>query len=112
MDAKREGKHMAKEGGVLRPREISDLKEKMLLCAHFMLENLSVRSPHEDLYAYEILRVADPRLRRRPKFGKRTHADCVRALLHVFGMPLHGFIAPKKVLQSHSAFITSVPLAF
>ena len=98
-------------GGVLRPHEISDLKEKMLLCAHFMLENLSERFPHEDLYVYEILRVVDPRLRRRPKLGKRTHADCVRALLHVFEIPLHGFIEPKKVLQSHGAFITSVSAA-
>ena len=79
-------------GGVLNNTAIAEMKEQMLLCVYFMQENLTERFPETDLYVYKLLRVVDPRLRKRPKLGKLTHGECVKGLLHIFEVPLHGFV--------------------
>jgi len=94
-------------GGVLNNTARAEIKEQMLLCVHFMQENLTERFPEADLYVYKLLRVVDPRLRKRPKLGKLTHGECAKGLLHIFEVPLHGFVNEKKVLASHSAFMCS-----
>ena len=94
-------------GGVLGRSKVLALKMKMYLCAHYMLENLGERFPNEDLKVYELLRVVDPRLRRRPRLSEKTHADCVKDLLHVFEIPLNGVVDPTKVIRSHAAFMSS-----
>ena len=94
-------------GGVLNNTARAEIKEQMLLCVHFMQENLTERFPETDLHVYKLLRVVDPRLRKRPKLGKLTHGECAKGLLHIFEVPLHGFVNEKKVLASHSAFMCS-----
>ena len=98
-------------GGVLNGTKVLELKLKMFLCVHFMLENLDLRFPKEDLYVYKLLRVVDPRLRRRLKLGGMTHGECVKHLLHIFEVPLYGFVDAKKVLQSHTVFLASPAVA-
>ena len=108
----RTGKYnYGENGGVLNNTAIADVKTQMLLCVHFMLENLCERFPETDLYVYKLLRVVDPRLRRRPKLGNHTHGDCARELLHIFEVPLHGFVSSVKVLESHTAFMSSPGVA-
>ena len=72
-----------------------------------MLENLDARFPKKDLEIYKEVRVVDPRLRKRTKLSNDTHGKCVSKLLRIFEVPLHGFIDPKRVLQSHTVFMTS-----
>ena len=83
-------------GGVLNKTRQLEIKTKMYYCVSFMLENLSKRFPKEDLYVYKLLRVVDPRPRRRPKLDTMAHADCVKDLLHIF-----------EAMQSRSVFLVS-----
>jgi hypothetical protein len=63
--------------------------------------------PKKDLEIYKVVRVVNPRLRKRTKLSNDTHGKCVSKLLRIFEVPLHRFIDPKRMFQSHTVFMTS-----
>ena len=79
----------------------------MYLYVHYMLDNLNARFPLPDMAIYRLVRCVDPRLRRRPKLGSKTHAECVASLLHFFDLPAHAFVDPRKVIASHKSYLVS-----
>jgi hypothetical protein len=93
--------------GHLKRNEVAEIKLQMYSCVKYMLENLDPRFPIEDLEIYKLVRVVDPRLRKYATLSDETHGNCISKLLHIFEAALHGFVDPKRVLQSHMVFLTS-----
>ena len=93
--------------GHLTRKKVAEIKLQMYSCVKYMLENLDARFPKKDLEIYKVVRAVDPQLRKRTKLSNDTHGKCVSKLLRMFEVPLHGFIEPKRVLQSHTVFMTS-----
>jgi hypothetical protein len=49
-----------------------------------MLENLDARFPRKDLEIYKVVRVVDPRLRKRTKLSNDTYERCASKLLATY----------------------------
>ena len=98
-------------GGIIQTSQRAALKKEMYMCVHFMLEQLKERFPEEDMRVYKLIRVVDPRLRRRPELSGMLHSECVKMLLHYFEIPLFGFVDASEVLRGHSAYMFSVDVA-
>ncbi len=88
----------------LKRNKVAEIKLQMYSCVRYVLENLDARYLRKDLEIYKVVRVVDPRLRKTTKLNNGTRGKCLSKLLRIFEVPLHRFVDPKRVLQSHELY--------
>ena len=97
-------------GDSLSNAEIKDLKCEWFDVIEHCIEQLDVRFPPENLELFQLLQVVNPSylvgMVPREKIGELTTEGCVKELLHIFELPLHGVeqIQKEEVLNGLISF--------
>jgi hypothetical protein len=61
---------------------------------------------------YKLLKVVNPSISHSTLFRAEVagipKAEAVKTLLHIFELPLHGYLVPEMVMNSFASYLTSV----
>jgi hypothetical protein len=94
------------------PSELKALKKRWRTCLWFMHHELDDRFPHDSMEVYELLKVVNPSISHsalvHAEVAGIPKAEAVKTLLHIFELPLHGYLVSETVINSFASFLTSV----
>jgi len=77
-----------------------------------MHHELDDRFPHDSMEVYELLKVVNPSISHsalvHAEVAGIPKAEAVKTLLHIFELPLHGYLVSETVMNSFASYLTSV----
>jgi hypothetical protein len=99
-------------GSSMLPSELKALKKRWRTCLWLMHHELDDRFPHDSMEVYELLKVVNPSISHSTLVHAEVvgipKAEAVKTLLHIFELPLHGYLVSETVMNSFASYLISV----